>query len=116
MELHTCQIAKYRKAPNFLDTTIKSGTKLFAPTWDMVQRHKAGTLSDDGYTELYYGLMRTSYTQNKEVWLNYLRQPTLTLGCYCPNGNFCHRYLLVDILSKVAKAHNIPFTYMGAIT
>lgn len=115
MELYTCQIAKYRKAPNFLDITVKSGLELFAPTWDMVQRHKAGTLTDEEYTQLYYTLMRRSYSTNKAVWLDYLNQPTLTIGCYCTNGHFCHRYLLVDILSKVAVSNTIPFSYKGEV-
>ena len=47
--------------PDKLNTTVKSGIKAFAPTWDMVMGHKQGKISDEEYTKLYYALMRESW-------------------------------------------------------
>ena len=65
MILYTAQISQYRglKEANipYIDTTIKSGDKYLAPSWEMVSRHKAGTLTDQGYMDLYLPMMRASY-------------------------------------------------------
>ncbi|WP_409281906.1 hypothetical protein [Proteus columbae] len=119
MKLMTAQMAKWRKVPEgyvFIDTTIKSGEPMLAPTWDMVARHKAGTLTNDLYTEMYYDIMRNRYKQNY-LWFNeFCGKEFVVISCYCKDGCFCHRYLLVDIIRKLCLSFGYPFEYLGEIT
>lgn len=107
-----------------LDTTVKSAWKdmgkAFAPTWDMVMGHKRGEITWAEYTERYVALMRQRYAENKELFLKALSYENLVLRCYCSDtsksSRKCHRYILADILMKIAKHHNITCRYMGEIT
>jgi uncharacterized protein YeaO (DUF488 family) len=110
LQVYTAQI-KYtnlheiKTNPDCLDITIKSGSKIFAPSWGMVMGHKNLRLSDTQYTQMYYKLMRVSYKNNKKEWEELLAKEKIILMCYCYDGSFCHRYLLRDILVKLgAKA------------
>lgn len=120
MRLYTIQMARWRSAAMFgiqvLDTTVKSGDKVFAPTWDMVNDVKSGTISEGAYTELYLRMMRNSYRHNKKRWLEVLNMEAVALACYCPSGCFCHRHLLADMLCKCAAKHNIPLDFRGELT
>ncbi len=96
-----------------LDITVKSGDKVFAPTWEMVLMYKAGRLSEAEYREHYFRLMRTSYREHKARWLEVLAMPEVTLCCYCRPGAFCHRTILAELLAIVGKANNIPVELCG---
>jgi uncharacterized protein YeaO (DUF488 family) len=111
MKLWTAQM-RYN-GEDRVDVTVKSGEKVFAPTWDMVMGHKRGTISDEEYTEAYYAMMRQSYIENFDVWIELCSKDEVTLVCFCPKGAFCHRVLLATLLEKVCKFHDIPFEYMG---
>jgi hypothetical protein len=106
LQVYTAQI-KYtnlyeiKNNPDCLDVTIKSGSKIFAPTWGMVMGHKNLRLTDDQYKDMYYKLMRQSYKINRKEWDELLAKDKIILMCYCYNGSFCHRYLLRDILVKL---------------
>lgn len=101
--------------PNKLDISIKSGDKAFAPTWDMVNGYKQGLLSINVYTELYINLMRESFRRNKKYWLELLNREELVVCCYCRPGQFCHRYLFVEILKKLGAFYGIKIFYEGEI-
>lgn len=90
-----------------LDITIKSAKqgKIFAPTWEMVMDYKNKIISDSQYTAMYYDLMRKSYANNKEQWESLLNKERVVLVCYCNHGQFCHRYLLADILEKLGASY-----------
>ena len=90
-----------------LNATIKSGLKMFAPTWAMVKAFKAGTLSAKDYTEQYTVLMRDSFKQHKAAWLELLKFKTIVIGCYCKKTDFCHRHLLAGMINKIASANKI---------
>lgn len=97
-----------------LDTTIKSGVgfgKQFAPTWDLVMRHKRGEISDQEYTDGYLILMRERYAINRQMWHRWIRDTeSVTLCCYCASGKFCHRHILADVvLLKIAAYMDIPY-------
>jgi len=119
MKLYTIRVQSWRRAKEldieFLDTTVKSGNKLFAPNWPLLSKYKSGLIDDAQYTERFYELMRISYRDNPNEWARILSHDTLAIGCYCPSGGFCHRYLLVDIFRKVAKSHGIEFEYLGEL-
>lgn len=119
MELFTIQIAKWRIAKRLnithLDTTVKSGDKVFAPAWNMVIGHKARSITDEQYTSEYISMMRLSYQNNTSRWLEVATMDRVALACYCPANCFCHRLLLVDLFEKVCQKHAIPFKYSGEI-
>lgn len=109
-------MGKWRKANGeFLDITVKSGDKTFAPTWDMLREYKAGNMPVEEYKFRYQRLMRDSWHKNKKVWLALANCPEITIACYCKSGEFCHRLCLRDMLEAVCKAQGIEFEYMGEI-
>ncbi|AEH03597.1 hypothetical protein AVT69_gp172 [Pseudomonas phage PhiPA3] len=106
MQVYTYQIAKWRavraKRIPMLDTTVKSGEGMLAPTWNMVMGHKAGTVSDQEYEELYFQLLGDRYHAYPEYFEWLLAHDRLALGCYCKAGNFCHRLLIVKFLKQIS--------------
>ena len=105
-----------------LDTTIKSATGLgavFAPTWSMVMDWKRGAMNWDTYTKQYTQLMRERYRKNQTAFLEALQSDELIVCCYCKDTHastrHCHRYLLVDILHKVADHYQIGFKPLGEV-
>ena len=104
--MYTIQISKWRKAEQlgvqFKDVTVKSGDKLFAPTWDFLMEYKQD-LDEEKYVSKYLPLMRESYKNNKDKWLELCSMDSVAIACYCKAGEFCHRHLIVDILEKYAK-------------
>lgn len=92
---------------SILDITVKSGNKIFAPTWDMVTGYKKGSMSKEEYTQKYLVMMRKSYKKFPMLWERILREHTkIALACYCEPGEFCHRHLLKEMMFKVAKHLN----------
>lgn len=105
-----------------LNTTVKSGRGLgavFAPTWEIVMQSKRGEIGWQTYSEHYTELMRQRYRQYPEAFHEAVQSDALVLCCYCRDthttSRHCHRYLLVDILQKVAAHHGIAAHYMGEL-
>lgn len=118
MRVWTVQLARYRRVPEgftFMDTTIKSGKNILSPTWEMVSRHKAGTLSDQEYTEMYIQLLRERYQSNRQAFIDIINIGDIAFGCYCTAGKFCHRYILIDIFRNICTHLGIPFEYCGEV-
>lgn len=117
----TMQVGKWRLAKDreikIMDTTVKSGYSIFAPTWDMVLGHKAKTMDDDTYSRLYHDMLVKSWMENRQKWMDFLNDDDqYALACYCKAGVFCHRHLLVKFLSKLCKQLGITFEYYGELT
>lgn len=115
LKIHTYQIAKWRKVSlkniPMIDTTVKSGVKELAPTWDMVMQHKKGILPNEEYTEAYYKILDYNYEHYPDFFKNLFLMGNVAFGCYCRNGNFCHRYLLTKWLEAKTEV-----AYCGEIT
>jgi len=99
-----------------LDVTIKSGLKMFAPSWAMVIGYKKGWLHHTTYAAQYHEMMEKSYEANKADWEKILHHAATTgklivLCCYCRKGEFCHRHLLAKILAEKAEG----LSYHGLI-
>ena len=90
---------------NRLDITIKTGLKMFAPTWEMVMDFKNCKINEEEYTKLYYEKMRKSYKMYEDTWQWLLKQPKVVLVCFCKKDVFCHRYLLAEILEKLGAIY-----------
>lgn len=120
MELWTVQLGRWRlckaRSIDLVDTTVKTGNPLFAPTWDMVWGHKNQTLTDEDYEARYRALMAASIQRNAAVWLKLCHMERVAIACYCGAGRFCHRRLLVDILKDLCTEHGISFTYHGELS
>lgn len=122
MKLYTIQISSWRKAKAlnipFIDVTVKSGNKAFSPSWEILSRYKNNPNKEereDIYIPEFTAHMRESYKNNKEEWLNLLNQDEVAIACYCKQGDFCHRLILVDFFEKVCKIHGISFEYKGEL-
>jgi uncharacterized protein YeaO (DUF488 family) len=87
-----------------LDITVK-GKSIFAPTWEIVMAIKEGRINEKEYTDRYFELMRQSYRENKQEWLDILKLDEIILGCYCPKGKYCHRYITAWILKKLGAKY-----------
>jgi hypothetical protein len=116
--IYTGQIAKrhdYAKAGLiFIDTTVKSGIKAFAPTWDIVMDVKAGKITELEYTKAYRQLMGLSYKHNQNDWIELLSsEAPVVICCYCPEGKFCHRHVLLGYLVAAGHKHGLPVNAAG---
>lgn len=128
MKIATIQVSKWRLAKDrgfrLMDTTVKSGYSIMAPTWDLVLGHKAMTISDDEYAKQYRDLLIHSWRTQRQKWMDFLNDDNeyYALACYCRYRNedgsvkFCHRHLLVKFIKKLAGQLNLPFEYYGELT
>jgi uncharacterized protein YeaO (DUF488 family) len=86
-----------------VDVTVKLArpeAKAFAPTWGMVMDYKNGATTMAQYT-VAYQLIVDQVTREQAEWLHSKSiNSTVTLLCYCRDGDFCHTYLLMDMLPK----------------
>lgn len=101
--------AQYRySGEDRFDITVKGAVNYaFAPTWNMVNAYKNGSMTEEQYTVEYRALMKKSIGTNKKAWEELLALKEATLVCFCPSNTFCHRHILADILKQLG-AH-----YMG---
>jgi uncharacterized protein YeaO (DUF488 family) len=113
MKIFTAQMSKYKNKADALDITVKSGDKNFAPSWEIVSGWKKGEISWEEYTRQYIEMMRASYRRDPEHWHALLRRNEITLLCYCPAGENCHRFILVELLQKLGKKLGIEVEYGG---
>jgi hypothetical protein len=63
--------------------------------------------------------MRQRYQANPAAFLEVLNSAELIVCCYCKDTHattkHCHRYILVEILGKVAAHHGIGFVAIGEV-
>ena len=124
IELYTIQLSNVNLAGEdveVIDTTVKSGHGMLAPTWSMVWDFKSGALDWDKYTEMYLGMMRESFNANVGLWNRLFSNPNdgnrkIALACYCKPGNCCHRYLLKDFIFNWKSSEGESILDMGEIT
>ena len=105
-----------------INTTVGSATgigKAFAPTWDMVMGSKKGKISWEEYTAQYLKLMRQRFAEDSGAFGTAVLFEDIVLTCYCQDSSegeqHCHRYLLVDLLTKVAASMEIEVEYGGEV-
>jgi uncharacterized protein YeaO (DUF488 family) len=105
---------RHRDKPGHVDVTVKSAAEWarpFAPTWDLVMGHKNGLVSDQEYTWRYESLLERNPLLTRAVYqlhqLGLQNGGSVTLCCYCKDGDFCHTAVLARYL---AKAYPDQFT------
>jgi uncharacterized protein YeaO (DUF488 family) len=120
MILYTIQLAQWRKAKAqgipILDSIVRSGDAVFAPTWDMVSKIKNDSLTDVQYTALYRELMIKSIKENPDRWRQVMSMEMVAIGCYCKAGEFCHRHLLAEILHRLCTHNGVECLLNGELT
>lgn len=119
--IYTIQLSQWRLAKQqdiyLLDTTVKSGIKTFAPTWEMVRSYKAGELSEEAYTHLYRERINRLHNENPEIWKYYFdNDHYIALACYCRPGEFCHRHLLAQAVYNWKTRNSPPCVNAGELT
>jgi len=115
--VRTVQLAKWRWVPKeeLLNVTVKSGDKVFAPTWDLVNMYKQGNMSEEEYYVEYSKIIAASQRLHKDRWLEVLNMGSVTLACYCPRDTFCHRVILAVKLIKFGQKHGVDVVYEGEV-
>lgn len=107
MNIYTAQYSY--KGDDRIDITVKGNVypgNVLAPTWEMVRPLQQGKLSQWDYTLKYFSLIinrfylysdstRKSFTA---IANNY---ETITMVCFCPSGEFCHRVLAARMLEEM---------------
>jgi uncharacterized protein YeaO (DUF488 family) len=123
MELWTGRIWVQKDSALVLNTTFKTGEGLglvFAPSKSLVYASKYHNMPWSEYIVGYTAQMRQKYRTNQQAFLELLSHESVIVTCYCKDTHdttkHCHRYILVDILEKVAHKHDIAFEYKGEIT
>ncbi|MGL5397327.1 MAG: DUF488 family protein, N3 subclade [Shewanella sp.] len=125
----TCQMAKWRSVKklrpesNLVDTTVRSGDRNLAPTWNMVYLVKSQYATPEefaaayaDYTRTYRKLIHARYREDRERFLKYLYGKEVTFMCYCKAGEFCHRHLLVKFIKVLARIHKVEITDLGELS
>lgn len=84
----------------YMDTSIKSGDWMLAPTWALLAAYKYNGLSEADYTKGYNQLLEDRLIESPEYFSELFNIEVLAVGCYCRPGKFCHRHLLVKFLDK----------------
>ena len=105
-----------------LDTTAKAKVgegKLFAPTWEMVMASKHKKITWEEYTKRYTKLLRQRYRENRRGFEKIVEAGEVVLLCFCANSvskdQHCHRYLLADVLVKVAESMGYEAKFAGEV-
>ena len=120
MDLYTSNIRLHKPIKKLglvpINTTRKSGDPAFAPTWELLTLYLSGAVKEEEYTARFTEQMRESFQINKKRWVELCasKRP-IAIYCYCKHGCFCHRRILVTMLSKVCDWLFMEFKYHGEI-
>jgi hypothetical protein len=80
------------------DITVKGQDpmgKAFAPTWDIVNGVKNGSVSEQEYVDRYLQIL---HNIPRESWEWLFSRETRTFVCFCAKDAFCHRNILLNYL------------------
>lgn len=129
LTLSVCQMAKWRSVKklrpetNLVDTTVRSGDRMLAPTWNMVHLVKSHYANPEelaaahaDYTRTYRKLIHARFRQDPDHFLQFLYGKEVTFMCYCKAGDFCHRHLLVKFIKVLARIYKVEVTYLGELS
>jgi hypothetical protein len=115
MQLGQWRLAK-QASIEVCDITAMTGLRHFAPDFENVKRYKAGEMNQREYTEAYLGKMRGSFITHREDWIGLMHKPFIAYACYCREGEFCHRHLFTECLTKWFNSKRIQYKLMGELS
>jgi len=113
LRVYTSRNSRYA-GPDKLDITAKSGRwsriggivgSTFAPTWDLIVGYMRGQITEAQYASVYRAMMHKSQQENRDQWDELLHMDRVTLCCFCPPGEFCHRVLLAALLAELGAVY-----------
>ena len=124
MAINTIQLAKVKQLSSsdnikVIDITVKNSKHFLAPIWEIVMGVKNNVISEDEYTTIYLDILRKRYKENQQQFLNLIQETNeknIAITCFCNKDSFCHRFIAIDVLKKIADKHNIEFNYIGELT
>lgn len=93
-------------------------TLLLAPSRAMVSEYKfkgRGPDAEAAYTRKYLDLLRWRYAAYEDQFVDLLDKGRIVLTCFCPPGEFCHRRLAVDVLTKIGQRHGVEVIDEGEL-
>jgi len=115
----TIQMARWRYAKDLglqiTDITVKSGIQAFSPTWEDLYEYRRGQIGMLEYSRRYHEKMMHSLQTDRSLWDQFLNKKDIVLGCYCPAGNFCHRYLFTNLLVSYLQQNGRTVEYKGEL-
>jgi hypothetical protein len=82
----------------YMDISVMTGNKMWAPTWDMVYRVKDYRMSHEDYIREYEKMMELSIHNNADEFNKLMNMEKVILACYCGIREFCHRFIFADVL------------------
>ena len=71
---------------------------IFAPTWRMVHLRHEGKWDEREFSEAYNELIINRLKEDMTPLLYLANLDHITFTCFCGSGEFCHRYILAEIL------------------
>ena len=104
------------KPEDLFDITVKSAKNpAFTPTWNMVNGVKADSkcgfsITIQEYTDEYRTMMLLSYKNYRADWDRLISMVNPVLACFCGSDDFCHRFLLADMLVKLGCIYDGELT------
>lgn len=117
IQIWTIQLSQWREAEKqgikLIDSTVKSGHKGLAPTWDMLTRYRAKVIDEVEYTRLYLLRMQGSQQQLPKLWSSFIKYDRMAIACYCTPGKFCHRHLLLNVVKEFLEVQGVEVELMG---
>jgi hypothetical protein len=107
MDIYTAQY-KYAGSDR-IDITIKGNVppgNILAPTWEMVRALQDGKITQWDYAIKYFALLMDRmhrWSDTFRIALDEIVQdrPEITLTCFCPANEFCHRVLAARMLEEM---------------
>lgn len=111
--IHTSRLSL--RDPDVLDITVDAVEKdratrqgiALSTLRSMVQAYKKKSLTPSEYSQKYRDLIAWRYQHHKQPFLDILARNRVVLTCFCKPGEFCHRVLAKDILTKITEKHNV---------
>lgn len=120
IDIWTVQVALHRavkaKGIHFLDITVMSGVKAFAPEWWALRMYKAGDMPEEEYTALYKERMLQTQSRAPGQWGKLTDHPSVAFACYCKAGDYCHRHIFKHLAEDFIKARGMQVTQRGEFT
>lgn len=86
--------------PDRLDVSIETGDKAFVPIKEVEWLFQLGMIGMREYQREYVKLMRYSWKNNYDRWVEVLKKKRIVLVCDCLPGKPCHRLILARLLQK----------------
>lgn len=122
LRIYTAQMGKRFKLAKegraFLDTTVKTGDRRLAPSWDFLLEYKSSPRGPEEqalYRQRFLSKLKAMHHATPDVLLELLKLDEVIFTCYCPAGEFCHRHILKEIMMTLGPRNGVEVKDCGEI-